>query len=196
MPLDPDPNEAGNVIVRYQGGQLSCTVLLRSEMDGRPRPNGITYRTHWATCPSVPGNRLSADPHTPKAPSKPPPPVQPGLFDAPAPDIDREAWQRARLSDPSTSLAAAGSLNAQRLTATREAILTVLREHPDGLTDADIADRYHGPEASPSGLRTRRSELCDLGLVADTGRRQLLTSGRHAIVWSHSQTQTKESNIP
>jgi hypothetical protein len=36
---------------------------------------------------------------------------------------------------------------------------------------------------SPSGARTRRSELVNLGLVQDTGKRKRMSTGRSAIVW-------------
>jgi len=94
-----------------------------------------------------------------------------------------EAWQRTRWTDPGTSLEAAESLTALRITATRRAILDLLGEHRDGLCDEDIALFYAGPQASPSGLRTRRSELVDAGLVKDSGRRTATRSGRATIIW-------------
>jgi len=101
----------------------------------------------------------------------------PSLFDPPDPHV------LARSSDPSTSHEAAGSLKAVKVTATRQAILKTLRDHRDGLSDEQIADAYNGPPASPSGLRTRRAELCEAGLVADSGRMTHTRSGRRTIVW-------------
>ena len=69
------------------------------------------------------------------------------------------------------------------MTAVREAILNLLKRHPEGLTDNDIAHLYDGPLASASGLRTRRSELVNAGLVVDSDRRDTLASGRKAVVW-------------
>jgi predicted transcriptional regulator len=101
---------------------------------------------------------------------------QDSLFDPPDP------YQLARKTDPHTSLDAAKSLIAVRITETRKAILLVLKRSPDGLTDEEIA-RNLGPIASPSGLRTRRKELVEAGLVFDTGRRRTTRSRRRTIVW-------------
>lgn len=87
----------------------------------------------------------------------------------------------ARSSDPDTSWEAASRV--RHLTATREAVLACLRAR-GGLTDAEIWDtlpREH--RTTPSGIRTRRSELVHLGLVVDTGARRLGPTGRRMIVW-------------
>ena len=90
---------------------------------------------------------------------------------------------RARLSDPATSHAAAASV--ANLRHTHRVIHTLLSL--DGpMTDEQlmllwndrIADRI-----SPSGLRTRRAELVDMGYVRDSGERRPLESGRMAIAW-------------
>ncbi len=48
MPIDPTPNERlGNVFCRYEGTALVGTVATRSE----PRPPGIPFVPHFATCP-------------------------------------------------------------------------------------------------------------------------------------------------
>ena len=69
----------------------------------------------------------------------------------------------ARRDDPDTSHAAAASVTA--LTATRLAIIDVLATYGPA-TDETIALHYDGPPASPSGLRTRRSELVRAGSAA------------------------------
>lgn len=102
------------------------------------------------------------------------------LFDMPDP------YQLARRGDPHTSFEAAGSLVAVRITRTRLAILELLHSRPDGLSDEQIALLYTGPKASPSGLRTRRAELVEGGLVIDTGKRTRTKSGRHTIIWALS----------
>lgn len=64
MPIDPEPNKDGNVIVRREGrSRLVADVLSKD----RPRPRGVAFMPHFATCGK-----------TPAAP-KPAPPVQPSL---------------------------------------------------------------------------------------------------------------------
>jgi hypothetical protein len=52
-------------------------------------------------------------------------------------------------------------------------------------TDHELADQYRAQygEVRGSTVRTRRSELAQLGIVEDSGRRVRLDSGRRAIVW-------------
>lgn len=96
----------------------------------------------------------------------------------------------ARSTDPETSHEAAASVRGLR--ASQEGVLAVFRDHPEGLTDPEVAlaydrARYYRPDAFPrqseSGLRTRRSELVARELLRDSGRRKKLTTGRRAIVW-------------
>jgi len=97
----------------------------------------------------------------------------------------------ARNSDPDTSHAAAESV--QRVTDTQVAIADLMRHIGRPITDTELATHYatwHAefgeetvPRSSPSGLRTRRSELVDRKIVQDSGQRELLPSGRHAILW-------------
>ena len=88
----------------------------------------------------------------------------------------------ARKSDPGTSHKAAASV--KNITETQQFILKALRKPG---TDQKIAEAYKSfrkaPMASESGLRTRRSELVELGLVIDSGKRSKTASGRQAIVW-------------
>ncbi len=93
----------------------------------------------------------------------------------------------ARHTDPETSHDAAKSV--KDLTATQAAIVRILREHGP-MVDQDLSLHYrvmaHGkraPWAAESGIRSRRAELVELGLVVDTGARQKLASGRQSIVW-------------
>lgn len=89
---------------------------------------------------------------------------------------------RARNSDPVTSHLAAESVD--NVTKTQAYILRCLRR---ARNDVELVQAYNAyktaPRASESGIRSRRSELVDRGLVVDTGRRVRLTSGRYSIVW-------------
>lgn len=89
----------------------------------------------------------------------------------------------ARSTDPSTSHAAAASVQVRR---SQEQVLGLLRVGP--ATDQALAARAmaHGIRISPSGLRTRRSELAAMGLVVDSGVRLTTDTGRKAIVWAVS----------
>ena len=94
-----------------------------------------------------------------------------------------EPRAHARGTDPDTSHEAAASLSSDYIRASQEAVLGFLRRH-GAMCDADLVARYDGtPSQSPSGLRTRRSELLKRGLVADTGTQTLMPSGRWAKVW-------------
>jgi len=87
---------------------------------------------------------------------------------------------RARTHDPVTSHMAAASV--RELRPKQQAVLDMLLVE-DGLTDEEIARYYRGPAQSPSGLRTRRCELVDLGLVRDSGRKAFTAAGRPTIIW-------------
>lgn len=92
---------------------------------------------------------------------------------------------RARGTDPVTSHLAAESVDS--VTKTQEYVLRCLRVPRN---DVEIVNAYRAyktaPRASESGIRTRRSELVDRGLVIDTGRRVKLASGRYSIVWGRA----------
>ena len=91
----------------------------------------------------------------------------------------------ARITDPQTSHDAAESV--QNISATQSAILSILTF---AMTDERLVDAYYSmvgvggaPNASPSGIRSRRAELAKRGLIKDTGDRERLSSGRQAILW-------------
>lgn len=99
--------------------------------------------------------------------------------------VPKSPHTRHRRTDPDTSKEAAG--RAARITETRLRILELL-DSDDGyemMTDDEIAAsaRAEGWFTSPSGLRTRRSELVESGLVADSGERSTLPTGRRAVLW-------------
>jgi hypothetical protein len=106
----------------------------------------------------------------------------------------------ARRTDPETSHAAAASIGEDSLRASQAAVLAVLRTHGP-LVDVELDEMYDQmridgwpiPEQSPSGLRTRRRELVDLGFVIDTGERGMLESGRRAILWRAATDAEREA---
>ena len=107
----------------------------------------------------------------------------------------------ARQSDPDTSHEAAASVG--NLTGRQGAILRFLENNLEkmmemvGLPKSHFTDfalvlayqerwrsvlpRY--PDQSDSGIRTRRKELVERGLIEDSGMRVKMPSGRKAIVW-------------
>jgi hypothetical protein len=84
----------------------------------------------------------------------------------------------ARGTDPLESHAAAASVNVRR---NQKTVLAAFDAYGP-MTDQALVTRLDGL-MSPSGARTRRRELADMGLVEDTGLRVKLASGRQAAVW-------------
>lgn len=70
MPLDPEPNEDGNVFCEFDAG----TLIGRVKLKGDARPPGVAHMAHFATCPV---RRKRKSPKTPK----PKPEPAPSLFD-------------------------------------------------------------------------------------------------------------------
>jgi hypothetical protein len=87
----------------------------------------------------------------------------------------------ARTTDPETSHEAAESVT--NITPLKQEILQRLMTP---MTDKDLyAILFTSSRliVTESGVRSRRSELVQAGLVRDTGARQKLKTGRNAIVW-------------
>lgn len=102
--------------------------------------------------------------------------------------MSHEPEAHARTTDPATSHEAARSVKAFR--PRWEAILDLFRQYGP-MTDEQLADRYGDrlarsgdiPHQSPSGLRTRRSELVvTLGGLTEVGY-STTAAGRRCIVW-------------
>lgn len=98
----------------------------------------------------------------------------------------------ARSDDPWTSHAAAASVSGERLRTSQADVLAVLAEMGES-TDWDLVPAYHRAAVrgevqrqSDSGIRTRRDELTEAGLVENTGREVRLPSRRMATVWRAS----------
>lgn len=87
---------------------------------------------------------------------------------------------RYRASDPLTSVLAAASL--VNVTAKQQAVLETFKNYGP-MTDQDVQRLYRGPRQSESGLRSRRKELCDRGILKDSGVKDKLLSGRWAVIW-------------
>jgi hypothetical protein len=91
----------------------------------------------------------------------------------------------ARNSDPITSHKAAATV--VNIGPVREKIIHILTNCPR--SDEQIAERYFfcvekfgWPKCSPSGLRSRRSELVSMGFVESCGTGKTL-SGRDCQIW-------------
>lgn len=90
----------------------------------------------------------------------------------------------ARRTDPETSWEAARSV-----TGIRESQAEVLRlfKSTGAMTDEEMVSRYEFVDArsqSPSGLRTRRSELVKAGLLRWTGETRIGSTGRKMRIWA------------
>jgi hypothetical protein len=103
---------------------------------------------------------------------------------------------RYRATDPATSAYAAASI--EDLPERRRSVYGVLAEYGP-LTDEALAEVYGGladeglvPPQSPSGLRTRRSELVRSDLVVDSGERGETSTGRAAVVWAVVRIERRE----
>lgn len=85
----------------------------------------------------------------------------------------------ARRSDPSTSHEAAEKIVPKLGDLQRRVLAELRAAGAVGLCDLELETRCgsHG-----STFRTRRSELVDLGLVRDSGRKIVL-NGRNRVVW-------------
>lgn len=99
------------------------------------------------------------------------------------PGDGRDTRPVARRGDPETSHEAAASVTGLR--ESQAEVLGVIRRRGP-MTDEEVlkvlSDRSERPW-TPSGARTRRSELVTAGLVRDSGRRKRLPTGRRSILW-------------
>jgi len=77
-----------------------------------------------------------------------------------------------------TSLEAYYSI--ERLGEKQRRVLAYIKAFP-GSTDRELAQMMNC--ADPNGVRPRRKELVDLGLVVECGARVCRVSGRRALTW-------------
>ena len=68
-----------------------------------------------------------------------------------------------------------------------QAVVRALKTHKSGLSDYGIfhAVKALRPDTRPteSSIRTRRSELTAVGVVKETGKFEVSTTGRKAVIW-------------
>jgi hypothetical protein len=93
---------------------------------------------------------------------------------------------KTRTKDPITSHLAAEQV--KHLGDTKKAIIRILRRKQ--MNDTDLVIAYKNaiatgaaPNASESGIRSRRAELVERGYVIPSGRMERLASGRMSIIW-------------
>lgn len=94
---------------------------------------------------------------------------------------DLLSYARARTHDVLTSHLAADSVRNIRQS---QLLLLDLLGTYGPCTDSDLYDLLPPNTMSPSGQRSRRSELVNAGLVVDSGIRRLTKSGRKSIAWA------------
>lgn len=101
---------------------------------------------------------------------------------------------RARRSDPLTSHQAAAVVG--NLRESQRAVLTIFIDAGRPLIDEELIALYSdaliedrrrlrngAPVQSESGIRTRRRELADAGLIEDSGERRANSNGNSSIEW-------------
>ena len=112
--------------------------------------------------------------------------------------IERPGVLATRSTDPETSRLAAHTV---RLGGSQIDVLAVMREFGPMSDDSlvrfmESACKGRGiRRQSPSGIRTRRRELVDRGLVVDTGNRVTLQNGRKAILWQALKPRIDQQQI-
>ncbi len=112
-----------------------------------------------------------------------------GVFDAeptPIKDIKVRVQNIVRRNDPETSFKAAIAQTSEKRQRIYELIYLDLRNETRGLTDDGLIDtivRIQGHKFSPSGIRTRRSEMVKAGWVRDSGKTRDSFAGHPATVW-------------
>lgn len=101
-----------------------------------------------------------------------------------------ETEARARKTDPSTSHAAAASID--ELPKRQRAVLDIFHLFTGPMTDENLVMKYEARtrnphdasrRQSPSGIRTRRAELVAQGFLRDSQRKGKTRSGRSAVLW-------------
>lgn len=104
-------------------------------------------------------------------------------------DLFDYAAKAVRRTDPATSKQAARR-NPDQRSVDRLRVLKLHAEHPEGLTDFQLAAILRGQQTS---LGKRRGELRDEGLIAETTERRPSPSGSPSIVWKITEAGKAEA---
>jgi hypothetical protein len=96
---------------------------------------------------------------------------------------------RARRGHPQTSFEAAATWTSQKLSLTKQRVLALLREF-GAMTHEEMYERWRDkcategwPPLKEQSVRSRCSELRDVGLVEDSGVTRKLRDGNNGTVW-------------
>lgn len=98
-------------------------------------------------------------------------------------EVEPDPVAVARNTDPGTSHAAAASVEQIRESQRR---VYDLLASPKCDEEIIATARDAGVQMTDSGIRTRRSELVDKGLVRDSGKRRKTAANRLTIVWERA----------
>ena len=107
-------------------------------------------------------------------------------------DEDMFEWEtrtRSRLTDPITSHEAAASVMHKMTKIRREVLHYFVRRQWMTDLDLQIHFEHHG-----STYRTRRSELTEMGYIADSGAKQV-QGGSNRIVWTITELGKKAAGL-
>lgn len=93
----------------------------------------------------------------------------------------KDPRQMTRWSDPTTSFQAAASVD---LTKGQKIVMAAFRVR-NSMTDEELIDLVAelNLKLSPSGCRSRRKELVELGILRDSGVKALTAHKRTTTVW-------------
>ena len=112
-----------------------------------------------------------------------------GLARLPIPARPLSYQARARRTDPETSHQAAASV--RKISDTHRRIVVMLQRHPEGMTDEGMyrwwmayREAQGWPSITPSGLRTRRSELQRRGDIVAADEKGRTAAGRACTIWT------------
>lgn len=165
MPIDPDPDPRGNVVLTGDVGRIGDKEFGRGApivhvLKAGELPDGERFMPHFATCPNM-GDRARAA-RSSRQPSSRTAPQRPRL------DRSQVGGASTRANAPATSHHAATLV---KLGAQQVAVLLDLWDRPDGATAYELASMTGTrtgvvrPGVSPNQVGSRFKELRDLGMI-------------------------------